>query len=53
MKKPEVGDIQTDPDGSEWIVIFIPHRNISRVRRYSLAHQIHAQNSEVIAKSLK
>ncbi len=42
----EVGDLQVDPDGSEWVVIGIYHLNgqekASRVRRNSDAHRVHA-----------
>jgi hypothetical protein len=53
IRVPKVGDIQRDFNGSEWIVITVTGRGItSRVRRNSLAHQIHAENSPVIARSL-
>jgi hypothetical protein len=52
-KKPELGDIQTDPDGSEWVVVGVTTRSLSRVRRYSLAHEVHAQGSPRVAESLK
>lgn len=49
---PKIGDIQIDDNKSEWIVIGISHTGVSRVRRNSLAHEIHAQGSPEIAKTL-
>ena len=49
--KPKVGDIQIDDDKTEWVVIGITHNGVSRVKRLSLAHYVHAQSSPVIAKS--
>jgi hypothetical protein len=50
----EVGDVEKDPDGSEWVIISPGGiLRASRVRRYSLAHRIHAESSPVIAASLK
>jgi len=51
---PKVGDIQTDVDKSEWVVIGVSSKlhPPSRVRRNSLAHRVHAQSSSEIAKSL-
>lgn len=49
--KVEVGDVVTDQFG-EWVIISIHEGRISRVRRNSLAHKIHAQSSSIIAKSL-
>lgn len=53
MRKPlpKVGEIQIDNDGSEWVIIGIGHMGISRVKRNSLAHRVHAQSSPEIAKS--
>lgn len=51
-QKPKIGDIQTDSNGIEWIVVGNSHTGISRVKRNSLAHTIHAQSSPDIAKSL-
>lgn len=48
----KIGDIQIDSDKSEWVIIGITHTGVSRVRRNSLAHKIHAQDSPEIAKSL-
>jgi hypothetical protein len=54
----EVGDLQVDPDGSEWVVIGIFHINgqerASRVRRNSDAHRVHASVAATpkIAESL-
>jgi hypothetical protein len=54
----EVGDLQVDPDDSEWVVIGIYHMNgqekASRVRRNSDAHRVHASvaANEKIAESL-
>lgn len=52
MAAPKVGDIQVDKNESEWVVVGICHLGISRVKRDSLAHEIHAQSSPEIAKSL-
>ena len=50
----KIGDIQVDEeDKSEWIIIGINHSGISRVKRNSLAHKIHAEVSPEIAKSLQ
>lgn len=49
---PKIGDIQTDTDKTEWVVVGVGHLGLSRVRRNSLAHRVHAQRSEDIAKSL-
>jgi hypothetical protein len=49
----KIGDIQVDSDKSEWVVIGVNHSGISRVRKNSLAHKIHAEVSPDIAKSLK
>jgi hypothetical protein len=51
-KKPEIGDIQVDLNGSEWVVVGTTTRSVSRVRRYSLAHQVHSEGSPRIAESL-
>ena len=52
-EKHQVGDIVTDHDGSEWVILeAYPRRQDSRVRRNSLAHQVLARNSAVIRKSL-
>ncbi len=48
----KIGDIQTDANKTEWVIVVITHSGLSRVRRYSLAHQIHALNSPEIAESL-
>lgn len=49
----EIGDIETDPDGSEWIVISVVGRGrVGRVRRNSLAHQKFAERSPKFAESL-
>lgn len=49
----KVGDIQTDIDNSEWVVVSITGRDrVSRVRRNSLAHRVHAERSAIIAQSL-
>lgn len=48
---PKAGDIQIDEDGSEWVVIGATRVGISRVRRNSLAHRVHAQSSPEIARS--
>ena len=50
---PKVGDIQIDKDRSEWIVIGVNRVGVSRVRRNSLAHRVHAQSSPEIAQSYK
>ena len=47
----KIGDIQTDSDKSEWIIVAITNTKPSRVRRNSLAHKVHAQSSPDIAKS--
>jgi hypothetical protein len=52
-EKPKLGDIQIDKDGSEWVVVGVTTRSVSRVRRYSLAHHVHAEGSPTIAESLK
>lgn len=52
-KKPEVGDIQKDANGSEWVIVSVHRLGPSRVLRNSLAHKIHARSSEVIARSLQ
>jgi hypothetical protein len=51
-KKAEIGDIQIDGNGNEWVVVGVTTRSTSRVRRYSLAHQVHAEGSAIIAESL-
>lgn len=48
----KIGDVQIDKDKSEWVVIGVNHSGISRVRKNSLAHQVHAESSPDIAKSL-
>jgi hypothetical protein len=48
---PEQGDIQIDADKSEWIVIGATNLGVSRVKRNSLAHKVHAESSPAIAKS--
>jgi hypothetical protein len=52
----EIGEVQTDLDDSEWVVIGISFANgqqrASRVRRNSLAHHVHAESSPRIAQSL-
>lgn len=48
----KIGDIQIDSDGSEWVIIGVTHIGVSRIRRYSLAHQVHSEGSPEIAKSL-
>lgn len=48
----KIGDIQVDSDKSEWVVIGVTHTGISRVRKNSLAHIVHAKMSPEIAKSL-
>lgn len=53
MPKLKIGDMQIDPDKSEWIIISVYGNRISRVRRYSLAHHIHADGDPEIAKSLQ
>ena len=50
--RSKVGDIQVDKDGSEWVVIGVGHTGLSRIRRNSMAHIIHARRSQEIAKSL-
>lgn len=49
-----IGDIQTDDHDEkvQWVVIGVTHLGISRVKRDSLAHLVHAQSSPDIAKSL-
>jgi urease accessory protein UreE len=49
---PQIGDIQKDENGQEWVVVGIVHSGVSRVRRNSLAHLIHAAYSPEIAKSV-
>ena len=49
---PKVGDIQIDNNKTEWVVIGATHTGISRVKRNSLAHKVHAQSSPEIAKSI-
>lgn len=50
----KIGDIETDPDGSEWVIIEVfTNRKPSRVRKDSLAHRVHAENYFELAKSLK
>ena len=50
----QVGDVETDPDGSEWVIISPGGVfKASRVRRNSLAHHVHAESSAVIAASLE
>lgn len=50
--RPKVGDIQTDRNNSEWVIIGITHSGLSRVRRNSLAHQVHALDMPEIAESI-
>lgn len=60
-KITEPGDIQIDPNGSEWVVIQVFTRiengrrveKYSRVLRYSLAHQILATDIPKFADTLK
>lgn len=47
-----IGDIVIDNDNTEWVIVGISHTGLSRVRRNSLAHEIHAQGSPEIAKTL-
>jgi hypothetical protein len=48
----KVGDIQVDHDKSEWVVVAVAGRNrVSRVKRNSLAHYLHAEVSSEIASS--
>lgn len=51
--KPKVGDVQIDRDG-EWVIVSPSNGRLgpSRVRRNSLAHHVHADGNEAIAKSL-
>lgn len=49
---PYIGEIQIDKDGTEWVVVGITHSGVSRVKRNSLAHLIHAQHSPEIANKL-
>lgn len=48
---PKIGDIQIDKDKSEWVIISATPVGISRVKRNSLAHKVHAESSPDIAKS--
>lgn len=48
----KIGDIQIDSNKTEWVVIAVNHSGISRVKRNSLAHKIHAEGMPAIAKSL-
>jgi hypothetical protein len=48
----QVGDIQVDKNSLEWIVVGVTHTGVSRVRRNSLAHKVHAKRSPEIAKTL-
>lgn len=51
--RPEAGDIQVDPDGSEWVIIAVYGRDLcTRIRRDSLAHHVFAKDLPVFAKSL-
>lgn len=60
-KITEQGDIQIDPDGTEWVVIQVFARvndgrrieTYSRVLRHSLAHQIFATDIPKLAETLK
>jgi hypothetical protein len=57
-KSLAIGDIQVDRDKdgnvlAEWVVISIYPRGLSRVKRNSLAHQVHAEGTPEIAKSLQ
>ena len=49
----KIGDVQIDVDNSEWVVVAVYQKRISRVRRNSLAHRIHAEGTPEIAKSLQ
>lgn len=49
-KKP--GDIEIDENKVEWVIIAINYSGVSRVRRNSLAHRVHAKTSPEIAKTL-
>jgi len=51
-KIPQIGDIQMDSNNQEWIIVAITHAGLSRVKRNSLAHLIHATYSPEVAKSL-
>jgi hypothetical protein len=42
MTHPKIGDTQIDKDKSEWVVVGVTHLGLSRVRKDSLAHKIHA-----------
>lgn len=48
----KIGDIQIDNNQTEWVIVGITHTGVSRVKRNSLAHYVHAQRSPEIAKSL-
>lgn len=50
-KSLKVGDIQTDNNGSEWVIVGISNTGYSRVKRNSLAHLIHSSYSPEIAKA--
>lgn len=52
ITNPKVGDIQVDNIGMEWVVVGVTTLGISRVRRNSMAHIIHARRSAEIAKTL-
>lgn len=49
----KIGDVQVDANNTEWVVVGVSHSGLSRVRQYSLAHQVHAQAVPEIAKSLE
>ena len=49
----KIGDIQVDSDDPNGLLLLFITTGISRVRRYSFAHQIHAEVSPEIAKSLQ
>jgi hypothetical protein len=48
---PKVGSIQIEADKSEWVIVGTSNSGVSRVRRNSLAHKVHAESSPVIALS--
>lgn len=48
----QVGNIQMDSNNQEWVIVAITHAGLSRVKRNSIAHLVHAKYSPEIAKSV-
>ena len=47
------GSLVRERDSSEWIIVSIHGKLISRVKRNSLAHIVHGQSSPVMRETLQ